>query len=48
MTYTLFEWAKENMEELMADQPESAPVNPVSNCLNINMIMFNKIYFDTG
>lgn len=26
MTYSLFEWVKENYDDLVADQPETAPV----------------------
>ena len=25
MTYTLFEWAKENNEDIMSEQPDSPP-----------------------
>jgi hypothetical protein len=27
MTYTLFEWVKENYDDLMADQPDAPIVN---------------------
>ncbi|XP_062595247.1 RWD domain-containing protein 4-like [Saccostrea cucullata] len=30
MTYTLFEWVKENYDDLVAEQPETQPINQVS------------------
>ncbi|XP_062607499.1 RWD domain-containing protein 4-like [Saccostrea cucullata] len=30
MTYTLFEWVKENYDDLVAEQPETQPTNQVS------------------
>lgn len=43
MTYTLFEWVKENYDDLVAEQPESQPVTQV--CLVHRGKMFRKFSF---
>lgn len=30
MTYTIFEWVKENLDDLLTDQPDAPPVIQVS------------------
>lgn len=46
MTYTLFEWVKENYDDLVAEQPESQPVTQVCIVNKGNMsktYSFNKM-----
>lgn len=49
MTYTLFEWVKENYDDLVAEQPESQPVTQVcivhrEKCLeNFHLVKCNIV-----
>ena len=45
MTYTLFEYAKENTEELMQNQPEAVPVIEVRSISVIKLKLINLLFF---